>query len=91
VCEVVLLSPDSFTSFLVLAQMPLATVDGSSAMSESRKVSVNSRDGGLCVLCGMDPVDIAHIVAGKSGDHRQVRLVDSCKWLNFKFIHELIG
>ena len=52
--------------------MLLATVDGSSAISESRRASVSSRDGGLCVLCGMDPVDVAHIVARKSGDHRRV-------------------
>ena len=56
----------------LLAQMPLATVDGSSAISESRRISVNSRDGGLCVLCGMDPVDVGHVVARKSGDQGQV-------------------
>jgi hypothetical protein len=55
-----------------LLQMPAVSVDGSSAISESRKASVTSRDGGLCVLCGMDPVDVAHIVARKSGDHHRV-------------------
>lgn len=52
--------------------MPLTTVDGSSVVSESRKVSITSRDGGVCILCGMDPVDVAHIVARKSGDQGRV-------------------
>jgi hypothetical protein len=30
------------------------------------------RDGGLCVLCGDDPIDVAHIVARKAGDIGQV-------------------
>lgn len=51
--------------------MPPAT-DGSSVISESRRAGVNSRDGGLCVLCGMDPVDVAHIIARKAGDQGQV-------------------
>ena len=46
--------------------------DGSSVISESRRASIKSRDGGLCVLCGMDPVEVAHIVARKSADHRRV-------------------
>ncbi|KAM6503830.1 hypothetical protein JOM56_000773 [Amanita muscaria] len=52
--------------------MPLTTVDGSSAVSESQKVSITSRDGGVCILCGMDPIDVAHIVARKSGDQGRV-------------------
>lgn len=51
--------------------MPLS-IDGSSLVSESRKASVFSRDGGLCVLCGMDPTDVAHIVARKAGDQNRV-------------------
>jgi hypothetical protein len=61
-------------------------LDGSSAVSESRKASVTSRDGGLCVLRGMDPVDVAHIVARKSGEHSEV---SETGWLIF--IHELVG
>ena len=53
--------------------MPPATGDGSSTISESRRISVlNSRDGGLCVLCGMDPVDVGHDVTRKSGDQGRV-------------------
>jgi len=51
---------------------PLSPTDGSSVISEIRKSSVVSRDGGLCVLCGMDPIDVAHIVARKSGDPGRV-------------------
>lgn len=39
--------------------MPLTTMDGSSAISESQEIII-FRDGGLCVLCGMD---VAYIVA----------------------------
>ena len=52
--------------------MPPATADDSSAISESRRINVTSHDGGLCVLCGMDPVDVGHFIAGKSGDQGQV-------------------
>jgi hypothetical protein len=53
--------------------MPPTTADGSSAISESRRISVlNSRDGGLCVLCGTDPVDVGHVVARKFGDQGRV-------------------
>jgi hypothetical protein len=45
---------------------------GSSILSETRKTSVTSRDGGLCILCGIDLVDVAHIVARKAGDSGQV-------------------
>jgi hypothetical protein len=54
------------------AQMPLPTVDDSSAVSESQEAIVTYCDGGLCILCGMDPVDVVHIVSRKSGDHRRV-------------------
>jgi len=53
-----------------LAQM--ATTDGSSVISEERRSNIAIRDGGLCVLCGEDPVDVAHIVARKAGDTGQV-------------------
>ena len=53
--------------------MPLSGEYGSSAVYESWKDNVISRDGGLCILCGMDPVDVAHIV---DGDCHQVGLVD---------------
>ena len=46
--------------------------DGSSVLSETKRSNVSLRDGGLCVLCGDDPVDVAHIVARKSGDVSQV-------------------
>ena len=46
--------------------------DGSSVISESKRANVSVRDGGLCVLCGDDPIDVAHIVARKSGDIGQV-------------------
>jgi hypothetical protein len=52
--------------------MSSATTDDSSIISESRRDSVISRDGGLCVLCGMDPVDVAHVVARESGNQRLV-------------------
>ena len=39
---------------------------------------MTSRDGGLCVLCGVGPVDIAHIVARKSGDPAHVRKTYTC-------------
>ena len=35
-------------------------------------MSIHSRDGGLCVLCGMDPVDVGHIIARNSGDQDKV-------------------
>jgi len=75
--------------------MPLVSEGRSSAISESQKVCIISRDGGLCVLCGMDPVDVAHIVARNSAAHRQVsetgwnlqqiikgtrRLIGSARW-----------
>jgi hypothetical protein len=53
--------------------MSLVSEGRSSAISESQKVCITSRDGGLCVLCGMDPVDVAHIVARDSAAHRQVK------------------
>ncbi len=69
--------------------MPQTTSDGSSTISESLRFSINSRDGDLCVLCGMDPVDVGHIIARKSGDQRLVseisRLVQTVE------IHEQIG
>ena len=46
-----------------------AITDGSSAISDFRKEIVISRDGGLCVLCGMYPVDVAHIIARRESDH----------------------
>lgn len=70
--DILSFEPYSFSSATALAQMPLTTVDGSSVVSESRKVSITSRDGGVCILCGMDPVDVAHIVARKSGDQGRV-------------------
>lgn len=30
------------------------------------------RDGGVCVLCGDDPIDVAHIVTQETGDVGQV-------------------
>jgi hypothetical protein len=55
------------------AQMPLSSEYGSSAVSESWKDNVISRDGGLCVLCGIYPVDVAPIVAHiVYGDSSQV-------------------
>jgi hypothetical protein len=39
--------------------------DGSSAISETRKSNIQIRDSGVCVFCGDDPVDVAHIVARK--------------------------
>ena len=50
----------------------MAATDGSSAISETKRSNVTLRDGGLCVLCGEDPVDVAHIVAQKAGDPGQV-------------------
>jgi hypothetical protein len=47
---------------------PMTISEGSSAISDTRKDIVLSRDGGLCVLCGMSPIDIAHIIARKSWD-----------------------
>ena len=44
----------------------MAATDGSSAISETRRSNITLRDGGLCVLCGEDPVDVAHIVARKA-------------------------
>ena len=41
------------------------TTDSSSVISETMKSSVLIRDGGLCVLCGDDLVDVVHIVARK--------------------------
>ena len=52
--------------------MPPATADGSSTISESWRINVTSCDGGLCVLCGMDPIDVSHIIAQKSGNQGQV-------------------
>lgn len=52
--------------------MPSVTTDGSSTISESQTISVITRDGGLCVLCGMDLVDVGQIIAGESGDQGQV-------------------
>jgi hypothetical protein len=76
-------------SAAALAQMSPATVDGSSAISESRKLSIISRDGGLCVLCGMDPVGVAHIVARNSGDHGRVSETDLL--LQMVELHTQIG
>jgi hypothetical protein len=50
------------------------TTDGSTVLSESRKDIVTSRDGGLCVLCGMDPTNVAHIISQKSGGDGQVSI-----------------
>lgn len=50
----------------------MAATDGSSAISETRRSNISIRDGGVCVLCGEDPVDVAHIVARKAGDTGQV-------------------
>lgn len=68
--------------------MTLTTVDGSTAISESRKVRIASRDGAVCILYGMDPIDVAHIVARKSGNQARV-VSDSRKWLNL--MHKLVG
>lgn len=64
--------------------MSSGTVDNSSSsvVSEPRKIEIISRDGDLCVLCGVDPVEVAQIIGTKSG-YGKVRLVDSFKWLNF--------
>ena len=50
------------------------TTDESTVLSESRKDIVTSRDGGLCVLCGMDPTNVAHIISQKSGGDGQVSI-----------------
>ena len=39
---------------------------------ENGFTDVNSCDGGLYILSGMDPVDVAHIIAQKSGNHCQL-------------------
>ncbi|KAF5376272.1 hypothetical protein D9615_008557 [Tricholomella constricta] len=44
----------------------MPTTDGSSTISDTRRSNVTIRDGGLCVLCGDDPVDVAHIVVRKA-------------------------
>lgn len=44
------------------------SLGGSSVVSEW----ITSRDGGVSVLCGMDPVDVAHIVTRKTGDQGRV-------------------
>ena len=64
--------PRAWQSAYTLAQMPLVSEDRSSVISEPQKVCIISRDGGMCVLCGMDPVDVVHIVARNSAAHRQV-------------------
>ncbi len=51
---------------------PASLVEESSAVSESQRAIITSRDGGLCILCGMDPVNVAHIVAPRSGDQSRV-------------------
>jgi hypothetical protein len=62
-------------------QMSLSTIHGSSLVSslggaisksEYQKAIAISRDGGLCVLCGIGAVDVAHVVARNSADCRQV-------------------
>ena len=45
--------------------------DGSNVLSEAKKAIVISRDHGLCILCGMDPTQVAHIIPRKSGDHQR--------------------
>lgn len=38
------------------------TTDRSSVISDTRRASVEDRDGGACVLCGVHTIDVAHIV-----------------------------
>jgi len=57
------------------------TVDDSNAISETQEASVSSRDGGMCVICGMYIVDVAHIIEyGYTEDYLvSVVQVDACK------------
>jgi len=57
--------------------MSLCTMDGSSAIYETQEASVSSRDGGMCVLCGMYIVDIAHIIAQRSTENYLVSVTDA--------------
>ncbi|KAF5386652.1 hypothetical protein D9615_001953 [Tricholomella constricta] len=55
--------------------MPQSSSDGSSSVSDSQKALITSRDGSLCVLCGFGTIDITHVVARNSDDHRTVEWI----------------
>jgi len=42
----------------------MSPTKGWNVPSEACKTNISSRDGGVCVLCGIDPVDVVRIVAG---------------------------
>jgi hypothetical protein len=49
--------------------------DGSSVtsvISLTTRETIALRDGGVCVLCGCDTIDVAHITAQKASDFDQV-------------------
>ncbi len=67
----------------------MSTTDRSSVMSETMRSNVLIRDGGLCVLCGDDPVDVVHIVARKASGIDQVIWNTLPLFLRMTYIHTL--